>query len=129
MEIFFSVYCIEMYQHQDWTVVTFKNNNYKQTTNLQTETQVRHKPTCTVVSTKKLDENKEDFHHKRISKDVANEIIKKRVERRMTQAELAKQINELPSVIQEIENGKAIYNHIVMNKINRVLGLQRKNKI
>jgi putative transcription factor len=40
----------------------------------------------------------------------------------MTQAQLATAINERPQIIQEYENGKAIPNAGVINKLDRALG-------
>lgn len=117
-----------MYEHQDWNVVVLRKHGNQ--SNATKETKPKQKEIPTLVSIRKLDDNKEDFHHKLISKDVSTAIIKKRLEKKLTQSDLAKQINEQASVIQDIEAGKAIYNHQVLNKIYRVLGIQgsQKNK-
>ena len=42
--------------------------------------------------------------------------------KKMTQAQLAKAINELPKVVQSYENGKAIPSNQILSKIERALG-------
>ena len=56
-------------------------------------------------------------------------IQKARIEKKMSQAELAKQINERPQVVQEYENGKAVPNQAVLGKMERVLGVKLRGKI
>ena len=48
------------------------------------------------------------------------------MDKKMTQAQLAQQINEKPNVIQEYESGKAIPNPQILSKLSRVLGTQLK---
>lgn len=126
-----------MHEHQDWNVVVFRKHNKANSTDTRAvnaarqdgtavETKLKQKQATTLVSVKKLEDNKEDFHHKIVSKEIATEIMKKRLEKKLTQSDLGKQINEHTAVIQEIESGKAIYNSQVLNKIYRVLGIQRK---
>lgn len=126
-----------MSSHQDWDVVILRKRNKANPTDNRSiniarregmliETKAKQLPPSTIVNIKKLDENQEDFHHKHVPKDLACEIIRKRVEKNLTQAQLAKSINEQTAVIQEIESGKAIYNPNILNKVYRVLGIQRK---
>jgi ribosome-binding protein aMBF1 (putative translation factor) len=126
-----------MHEHQDWNVVVLRKHTKANPTDARAvnaarrdgalvETKLKQKTTTTLVSVKKLEDNQEDFHHKVISKEVATEIMKKRLEKKLTQSDLGKQINEHTAVIQEIESGKAIHNSQVLNKIYRVLGIQRK---
>ncbi|KAI9124910.1 hypothetical protein K1719_004237 [Acacia pycnantha] len=56
-------------------------------------------------------------------------IQKARLEKKMSQADLAKQINERPQVVQEYENGKAVPNQAVLAKMERVLGVKLRGKI
>ncbi len=107
-----------MYEHQDWNTVVFRNN--KQTKNLPTETVLRTKET---ISVKKLDDNPETFELKKVDKELADAIKNKRCELKLTQVALAQKVNEKPNVIQEVETMKAVYNHIVINKILKALGL------
>ncbi len=98
---------------QDWTPVIF---NKKKT-----------EPKPVIVNTKnKLDDNKESFEHKKIPKSIADAIKKSRVELNMTQDQLAKKINERTCVVNDIESMKCIYNHVIVNKVLRALGLTLK---
>lgn len=110
-----------MYAHQDWNPVVFRNNNIKN--NQQTETVLRKQQT---TSLKKLDDNPETFDVKRVDKELADAIKNKRCELKMTQAMLAQKVNEKPNVIQEVETMKAVYNHVIVNKILKALGLNLK---
>jgi putative transcription factor len=47
-----------------------------------------------------------------------------RLEKKLTQAQLAQQINEKPQIIQEYESGKAIPNNQIIAKLERVLGVK-----
>eukprot|EP00892_Ulva_mutabilis_P011394 jgi/Ulvmu1/8627/UM046_0028.1 len=79
--------------------------------------------TGTGMSAKKLDEETEDFHVERVNTELKKQILQARTGAKMTQAQLAKAINEKPNVIQEYESGKAIPNPQVLQKMSRVLGV------
>jgi ribosome-binding protein aMBF1 (putative translation factor) len=96
--------------HQDWTPVVFKKK----------EPPVKRPPP---ESQKKVERNLEELKHKTIPKYVSDAISKKRLELKMTQTQLAQKINERPSVVNDIENGKGVYNSTHVNKILRALGL------
>jgi putative transcription factor len=112
----------QMFEHQDWNPVVFRNNN-NNTNNQQKETVLRSKQTTSV---KKLDDNPETFDVKRVDKELADAIKNKRCELKLTQAMLAQKVNEKPNVIQEVETMKAVYNHVIINKILKALGLSLK---
>ncbi|XP_027176694.1 multiprotein-bridging factor 1c [Coffea eugenioides] len=76
------------------------------------------------VNARKLDEAEEPAALGRVSTEVRQAIQKARIEKKMSQAELAKQINERPQVVQEYENGKAVPNQAVLAKVERVLGVK-----
>lgn len=131
-----------MYEHQDWKPVVFKvkkegngkdEKSIRQAQQLgrQIDTQVRkiikEKGAGSIVSIAKLDDNGEVFAHKKVDKQMADAIKNKRIELKMTQAVLAQRINEKPNVIQEIETMKSIYNHVMINKVLRSLGLTLKD--
>ncbi|XP_065631784.1 multiprotein-bridging factor 1c [Quercus suber] len=81
------------------------------------------------VNAKKLDEAAEPAPLDRVSTEVKQLIQKARLEKKMSQAVLAKQINERPQVVQEYENGKAVPNQAVLAKMERVLGVKLRGKI
>lgn len=62
----------------------------------------------------------------RVSGELKKQIMAARMDKKMTQAQLAQQINEKPNVIQEYESGKAIPNPQILSKLSRVLGVQLK---
>ncbi|KAJ4846393.1 Multiprotein-bridging factor 1c [Turnera subulata] len=82
-----------------------------------------------VVSARKLDEAAEPAALDKVSVEVRQAIQKARLEKKMSQAELAKQINELPKVVQEYENGKAVPNQAILAKMERALGVKLRGKI
>ncbi|KAI4347141.1 hypothetical protein L6164_007983 [Bauhinia variegata] len=88
-----------------------------------------NKKTAPVVNARKLDEGTEPAALDRVSPEVRQAIQKARLEKKMSQAELAKQINERPQVVQEYENGKAVPNQAVLAKMERVLGVKLRGKI
>lgn len=111
-----------MYQHQDWEPIVLRKKNAGQTT----ETVLRKKDEG-LVNKKKVDQNLEEFKHKKVPKNISESIMKRRIELKLTQAQLSQKINERPSVVNEIENGSApTYNHVHVNKILRALGLTLK---
>jgi len=47
-----------------------------------------------------------------------------RMEKDLSQKELAQKANQKPSVIQDIESGKAITDHNILMKLERILGVK-----
>ncbi|XP_015898370.1 multiprotein-bridging factor 1c [Ziziphus jujuba] len=82
-----------------------------------------------IVNAKKLDEGTEPAALDRVPAEVRHAIQKARLDKKMSQAELAKQINERPQVVQEYENGKAVPNQAVLAKMERVLGVKLRGKV
>ncbi|XP_046845769.1 endothelial differentiation-related factor 1 homolog [Xenia sp. Carnegie-2017] len=76
----------------------------------------------------KLDRETEELHHERVSLDVGKLIQKGRMEKKMSQKDLATKINEKPSVINDYEAGRAIPNNQIMGKIERALGIKLRGK-
>lgn len=123
-----------MYAHQDWDTYVFR---VKQKDNAKNEKSIRQAqqngvPIETIKKPKvsnniKLEEDPEVFVHKKIDKQLADAIRNKRCELNLTQASLAQRINEKPNVVQEIETMKAVYNHVIINKVLKALGLTLKS--
>uniref|UniRef100_A0A6C0L021 HTH cro/C1-type domain-containing protein n=1 Tax=viral metagenome TaxID=1070528 RepID=A0A6C0L021_9ZZZZ len=61
--------------------------------------------------------------HKAVTKDDSKKIQKQRLIRGLTQKELAQKANVTVQKIIEIENGKAIHNPQLINKVQRILKL------
>lgn len=110
-----------MYQHQDWTPVVFKKN---------TEQKERNKEVAKTVSQfqpqykAQLDENTESFQTKLFDKDYAETVIRKRIEKKWNQKQLASAINVDVHVIQRLEQGKEVYDHAIKMKLNRILNIK-----
>lgn len=58
----------------------------------------------------------------RVAPTFAQELQKARMAKKMTQADLAKAINEKPSVVNDYEGGRAIPNGAIISKMQKVLG-------
>eukprot|EP00244_Chara_vulgaris_P011872 TRINITY_DN602_c0_g1_i1.p1 TRINITY_DN602_c0_g1~~TRINITY_DN602_c0_g1_i1.p1 ORF type:complete len:143 (-),score=33.02 TRINITY_DN602_c0_g1_i1:113-541(-) len=84
--------------------------------------------TSTGLNTKKLDDETEVLAHEKVSTDLRKNLIAARMEKKLTQAQLAQQINEKPQVVQEYESGKAIPNQQIISKMERVLGVKLRCK-
>ncbi|XP_030530151.1 multiprotein-bridging factor 1c [Rhodamnia argentea] len=87
------------------------------------------KSSAPAIHARKLDEAAEPAALEKLPAEVRQAIQKARLEKKMSQAELAKQINEQPKVVQEYENGKAVPNQAVLAKMERVLGVKLRGKI
>jgi putative transcription factor len=109
---------------QQWTPVVFK----KRTAD-DIPKQAVIKPRATKnsnavvdVNILKLTEDTEVLKHETVSKSLSQQIVSARVAAKLTQAQLAQKINEVPKVVQEYENGKAIPNNHILQKMSKVLG-------
>ncbi|KAF2303905.1 hypothetical protein GH714_024355 [Hevea brasiliensis] len=87
-----------------------------------------NKKAATVVNARKLDEETEPAALEKASTEVRQAIQKARLEKKMSQSELAKLINEQPKVVQEYENGKAVPNQAVLAKMEKVLGVKLRGR-
>ena len=76
----------------------------------------------------KLENETEELTHKTVKTEVKKSIMQGRLAKKLTQAQLAQQINERPQVVQEYESGKAIPNQQILAKLERVLGVKLRGK-
>ena len=81
-----------------------------------------------LVKNIKLDQSNEVDKHKKISIEQSRLISKTRLEKKMTQAQLANLINEKKEIINKYECGQAIIDPKIINKINRALKINIKKK-
>merc|ERR1719387_1355406 len=72
-----------------------------------------------VCSVKKLDENYDTFRHQTISHDFKLALQQARLAKKLSQAQLATQINEKGMIVNEYESGNAIPNGAIITKLNR----------
>ncbi|KAF8701824.1 hypothetical protein HU200_033146 [Digitaria exilis] len=83
----------------------------------------------TSLNTKRLDDDTESLAHERVPSDLKKNLMQARLDKKMTQAQLAQMINEKPQVIQEYESGKAIPNQQIIGKLERALGTKLRRVI
>jgi ribosome-binding protein aMBF1 (putative translation factor) len=104
-----------MFAHQDWTEVVFKKHNDTPKVHHQ------HLP-------QHLKQLKDDdvVAPKLFEKSYIQEVIKKRVERKWNQKQLATALNVDAHRIQRFEQGSEVYDHQLKHKLNRVLGIASK---
>ncbi|KAJ4958111.1 hypothetical protein NE237_025222 [Protea cynaroides] len=84
------------------------------------------KTPATAVNARKLEEETEPAALNRVPVDLRQAIQKARLAKKMSQADLAKQINEKLQLVQEYENGKAVPNQAVLAKMEKVLEVKLK---
>ena len=82
----------------------------------------------TSLNTRKLDEETENLTHDKVSTELKKAIMQARMDKKLTQAQLAQMINEKPQIIQEYESGKAIPNQQIIGKLERALGAKLRGK-
>ncbi|KAK7272426.1 hypothetical protein RJT34_29014 [Clitoria ternatea] len=82
----------------------------------------------TSLNTKRLDDDTESLAHDRVPTELKKAIMQARMDKKLTQAQLAQIINEKPQVIQEYESGKAIPNQQIIGKLERALGAKLRGK-
>ncbi len=122
-----------MYQeeHQVWTPVILRGKNPIKKNDTQKYNIIDKRNSDEIqknVKNNKLENESENFHLQRVPISIAQEIIKKRCSMKMTQKELAQKINVLQSVIASYENGSAIPDHKILQKISKVLNISFNTK-
>jgi putative transcription factor len=71
-----------------------------------------------------LRDSDEEIKFEKVSHECAQGVQAARLAKEMTQAQLAKAVNEKPSTIVDIEAGTARYNADTINRIEKVLGVK-----
>ncbi|KAJ2916832.1 hypothetical protein MD484_g3591, partial [Candolleomyces efflorescens] len=72
----------------------------------------------------KLDRENEVAPPTKVAPSVGRAMQTARLEKQLTQKDLAARINEKPSVLQDYESGKAIPNPQILGKLERALGVK-----
>ena len=72
----------------------------------------------------KLDRENEVAPPSKISPSVGKAMQTARMEKQLSQKDVAQKINEKPSVLQDYEAGRAIPNPQILSKLERVLGVK-----
>jgi len=74
------------------------------------------------INARKLDQDDPDtFKHRKITTEFKKALMQARMLQKLTQSQLAQKIQLKPSTIQDYENGKAIPNGQIIQKLNRAL--------
>jgi len=72
----------------------------------------------------KLDRENEVAPPPKIAPSVGKAMQAARMEKQLSQKDVAQKINEKPSILQDYESGKAIPNPQILGKLERVLGVK-----
>jgi len=124
--------------HQDWKPVTWDKKGEKPTgqsnkTYLANEMRkgnvssvlkacsLNQNKVNVVTNARKLDSEEETFKHQTIGLSTGKKIAQARCDKKLTQKQLANALSLHESIIKDFENGKAIYNAIIMNKLEKIL--------
>lgn len=113
-------------QHQDWETVVFKkkntvnNSNYK----IGEKKNIKNTSIKNDLNMRKLDEENEKLTHDTVSFELKIAILKARNAKKLSQKDLAKEINVKQDIIASYENGTAIPNNTIINKLQKVLGVK-----
>ena len=75
-----------------------------------------------VTNAKKIDSEEDTFKHKIIGMEMGKRISQARCEKKITQKEFANALFLPEAVIKNFENGKAVYNAVILNKMEKYLG-------
>lgn len=107
--------------HQDWNTIYVKANKKMNDTD-------QKKPKKDKTKDQKLNEQVEtgNFTHKKMDKKYGSDIQKLRLAKGWTQKELAQKLNINPKDITNIENGTAIHNGALMNRLNNLFQIKKK---
>ena len=114
-------------EHQQWETQFVYLKDKSRAINLSNNNSIINKSSNKPVSKeKKLDKQIEEgkLKHTVISNELKISIQKARSTKNLTQKQLANLCNLPVSVINDIETGKAKYNHVQINKIKRVLNIK-----
>jgi putative transcription factor len=77
----------------------------------------------------KLDRENEVAPPAKIAPSVGKAMQSARLEKSLSQKDVAQKINEKPSVLQDYESGKAIPNPQILAKLERVLGVKLRGAL
>jgi putative transcription factor len=129
--------------HQDWTTVTLKKDKKSNAVPTSAGALAQAKASGSITTERrvgvdnkaggstnlrKIDDATDVFQHQTVNRTLSQSIAQARQAKKMTQAQLAQAINESPKIIQEYEQGKAIPNPQVINKLDRALGIHLPRK-
>jgi|TARA_B110000495_G_C22847936_1_gene494405 ribosome-binding protein aMBF1 (putative translation factor) len=114
-------------EHQNWETYILKGNDFKKKQkepllNDKNKPKINHQSIKDNKLEKKVEEG--DMKHKKINPELSKKIQQMRLSKGLTQKQLANQLSLPQQTINEIETGKYIYNHQVINKVKRKLNIK-----
>ncbi len=80
--------------------------------------------TLPVTKPSKLDAETEVFEHKHLSHEFKVTLMQNRVDKKLTQAQLASMINEKANVVADYESGKVVPNPETVQRLSKALGVK-----
>jgi len=108
-------------EFQDWETVVFTNTSSSKKNQKKTiESRVQDSIKSQNANHFKLENETENFRNPTIPIALSKEIQQKRMEQKLTQKELAQKLNTQPTIIQELENGKALYHQETKKMIHKL---------
>lgn len=112
-----------MLPHQDWNEVILKRTYTRDEVikKAQRSGDVKSVEKKTQTNANKIDNETEDFTIVKSGLTLGKEIQQGRTNKKLSQKQLASLLNEKPAVIQQYENGQAIPNPQIINKLQRTL--------
>lgn len=122
----------EGFAHQDWNPVVLKKsqkqlqemNKGKVPTKIINNKNYQANSSSTQLSKKVLDENNDNFKIETVSRNLSVQIQQARTAKKISQKDLANQLNTQVSVIQSYENGKATPDGVFLSKMSKILGVK-----
>tara|TARA_Y100001970_G_C14043988_1_gene755323 strand:+ start:527 stop:877 length:351 start_codon:yes stop_codon:yes gene_type:complete len=113
-------------EHQDWDTIYVRANK-ELNKNVQQDN-LKNKELQKFSKINKIEKKIEsgNLKHDMIPSEFGKIVQKKRLEKNMTQKDLAQKINIPVKIINEIECGKAKHNPQVVSKIKRILNISNK---
>lgn len=109
--------------HQQWEQVVWRKDINNEKVNKE---KIQSNKTSEQKKSQVLDNATEATAIKKIPQNMSQQIIQGRSAKKMKRAQLAQAICEKESVVADYENGKAIINQQILNKIGKVLGIKIK---
>ena len=104
--------------HQDWNTIIAKKKRDPE--KIAAGLKKKNPESQKLLKLEKKADN-DELKHDKITKELRLQIQQGRSSKGLTQKQLSNMVNLPLQKIQEIENGKAIYNHKNINRIKRFL--------
>ena len=118
-------------EHQDWDTIYVRADKVINQSKKEKDSGQKEKKINThQINIKKIEQKIEqgDLKHDKISPNLGKIIQQKRLEKNMTQKDLAQKINQPVKIINEIESGKANKNPQVVSKIKQIFNISKNIK-